>query len=77
MVRNKMHNNIHDNHIIIIQYSLVAALFSSFIAFTPFAIARFVNNACIFSPLNISFITKNIITTEIIAIESIKILNAK
>ena len=77
MVRNKMHNNINDNHIIIIQYSLATASFSSFIVFTPFTMAKFVNNACIFSPLKISFITKNTITTEIIAVESIKISNAK
>ena len=60
MVKNKMHNNISDNHIIIIKYSLVAASFSSFIAFAHFTIARFVNNVYIFSPLNINFITKNI-----------------
>ena len=46
-------------------------------AFAPLIIARFVNNICIFSPLNISFITINITITEIIAITNIKILNAK
>ena len=72
MVRNKTHNNISDSHIIIIQYSLLVASFSSLNAYTPFIIAKFVNNACIFSPLNISFITINITTTEIIAITNIK-----
>ena len=46
-------------------------------AFTPLIVAKFVTNTCIFSPLNISFITINIIITEIIAITNIKILNAK
>ena len=72
-----MHNNISDSHIIIIQYSFLMASFSLFIAFTPFIITKFANNVCIFSPLNISFITLNIIITEIIAIANIKILNAK
>ena len=68
MVKNKMHNNINDNHIIIIQYSLSLVLSFSFTAFTPLIIAKFATNAHIFSPLNISFITINIIITEIIAI---------
>ena len=72
MVKNKTHNNINDNHIIIIQYSLSIALISSFIAFTPHIIAKFATNACIFSPLNISFITINITITEIIAITHMK-----
>ena len=46
-------------------------------AFTPLMVAKFATNACIFSPLNISFITINITNTEIIAITNIKILNAK
>ena len=77
MVKNKTHNNINDNHIIIIQYSLSTVLISSVIAFAPLIIAKFANNVCIFSPLNISFITINITITEIIAITNIKILNAK
>ena len=72
-----MHNNITDNHIIIIQYSLSLVVVCSFTAFTPLIIAKFVINAHIFSPLNISFITVNIIITEITAIVNIKILNAK
>ena len=52
-------------------------LISSLIAFTPHIIAKFVTNACIFSPLNISFTTINIIITGIMAITNIKILNAK
>ena len=77
MVKNKTHNNINDNHIIIIQYSLSIALISSFIAFTPHIIAKFATNACIFSPLNMSLITVNITITESTAITNIKILNAK
>ena len=77
MVKNKTHNNINDNHIIIIQYSLSLVLNFSFIAFTPLFIAKFATNAHIFSPLNMSFITINIIITEITAITNIKILNAK
>ena len=50
---------------------------SLFKAFTPLIIAKFANNVCIFSPLNISFITVNITITEIIAITNIKTLNAK
>ena len=53
------------------------ALNSSLIAFTPLIIAKFATNAHIFSPLNISFITINIIITKITAITNIKILNAK
>ena len=69
-----MHNKISDNHIIIIQYSLlVSFLISSFIAFTPFIIAKFVTNAHIFSPLNTSLITISTIINEIIAITNIKI----
>ena len=77
MVKNKTHNNIIDSHIIIIQYSLSTVLISSVIAFAPLIIAKFANNICIFSPLNISFITINITITEIIAITNTKILNAK
>ena len=77
IVKNKMHNNINDNHIIIIQYSLSMVSISLLIAFTPLIIAKFATNAHIFSPLNISFITINIIITEITAITNIKILNAK
>ena len=77
IVRNKTHNNINDNHIIIIQYSLSLVLISSLTAFTPLIIAKFATNAHIFSPLNMSFITINITITEIIAIINIKILNAK
>ena len=66
-----------DSHIIITQYSLSIVLISSVIAFAPLIIAKFANNVCIFSPLNISFITTNITITEIIAITNIKILNAK
>ena len=72
-----MHNNINDNHIIIIQYSLSMVSISLLKAFTPLMVAKFATNACIFSPLNISFITINIINTEIMAITNIKILNAK
>ena len=44
----------------------------------PFIIAKFVTNAHIFSPLNMSLFTINtIIINEIIAITNIKILNAK
>ena len=50
---------------------------SSLMAFTPFIIAKFATNACISSPLNMSFITINITITEITAITNIKILNAK
>ena len=50
---------------------------SSLIAFTPRIIVKFATNVHIFSPLNISFITINIIITEITAITNIKILNAK
>ena len=46
-------------------------------AFTPLMVAKFATNACIFSPLNISFITINITNIEIMAITNIKILNAK
>ena len=77
MVKNKTHNNINDNHIIIIQYSLSMASISLLMAFTPLIIAKFATNVYIFSPLNISFITINIIITEIRAITNIKILNAK
>ena len=77
MVINKTHYNIIDNHIIIIQYSLSMASISSLMAFTPLIIAKFATDACIFSPLNISFITINIIITKITAITNIKILNAK
>ena len=77
MVKNKMHSNINDNHNIIIQYSLSMASISLLMAFTPLIIAKFATNAHIFSPLNIRFITINIIITEIIAITNIKILNAK
>ena len=78
MVKNMTHSKISDNHIIIIQYSLlILFLISSFIAFTPFIIAKFVTNVCIFSPLNMSLITINTINTEITAITNIKILNAK
>ena len=76
MVKNKTHNNISDSHIIIIQYSLSMASISLLMAFTPLIIAKFATNACIFSPLNMSFITINMIITEIIAITNIKILNA-
>ena len=72
-----MHNNIIDSHVIIIQYPLSRVLISSVVAYTPLIIARFANNVCIFSPLNMSFITINITITEIIAITNIKILNAK
>ena len=77
MVKNKMHNNINDNHIIIIQYSLSMVSISLLMAFIPLIIAKFATNARIFSPLNISFITINITITEIIAITNIKMLNAK
>ena len=50
---------------------------SLLMAFTPLIIAKFASNACIFSPLNISFIIINIIIIKIIAITNIKILNAK
>ena len=50
---------------------------SLFKAFTPLMVAKFATNACIFSPLNISFITINITITEIMAIINIKTLNAK
>ena len=43
----------------------------------PFIIAKFVTNAHIFSPLNMSLITINTIINEIIAITNTKILNAK
>ena len=72
MVKNSTHNNINDNHIIIIQYSLSIALISSLIAFTPCIIAKFATNAHIFSPLNMSFITINITITKITAITNIK-----
>ena len=61
----------------IIQYSLSTVLISLVIDFAPLIIARFANNICIFSPLNISFITINFTITEIIAITNIKVLNAK
>ena len=77
MVKNKTHNNIIDNHIIIIQYSLSMASISSLMAFTPLIVAKFATNLHIFSPLNISFSTIDIIITEITAIINIKILNAK
>ena len=77
MVRNRMHNNISYSHIKIIQYSLLVASFSLLNTFTPFIIAEFVNNACILSPLNISFITINITIIETMAIANIKISNAK
>ena len=77
IVKNNTHNNINDNHIIIIQYSLSMVSISSLMAFTPLIIAKFATNAHIFSALNISFITINIIITEITAIMNIKILNAK
>ena len=78
MVKNRTHSKINDNHIMIIQYSLlVSILISSFITFTPFIITKFVTNAHIFSPLNTSLITINPIMTEIIAITNIKILNTK
>ena len=77
MVKNKTHNDINDNHIIIIQYSLSMASISLVMAFTPLIIAKFATNAHIFSPLNIHFITINMMITEIIAIINIKILNAK
>ena len=77
IVKNNTHNNINDSHIIIIQYSLSIALISLFMAFTPHIIAKFATNICIFSPLNISFITINITITEITAITNIKMLNAK
>ena len=77
MVKNKMHININDNHIIIIQYSLSITSISLLIAFTPLIIAKFATNVHIFSPLNISFITMNIIITEITVITNIKILNTK
>ena len=77
MVKNKTHNNINDNHIIIIQYSLSMVAISSLMAFTPLIIAKFATNAHIFSPLNISFITINITITKITAITNIKILNDK
>ena len=78
MVRNITHSKINDNHIIIIQYlQLFSALISSFIAFIPLIIAKFVTNACIFSPLNTSLITMNSIINEMIAITNIKILNTK
>ena len=60
-----MHHNINDNHNIIIQYSLSMASISLLVAFTPIIIAKFATNAHILSPLNISFITINIISTEI------------
>ena len=73
MVKNMMHSKINDNHIIIIQYSLlISFLISSFIAFTPFIIAKIVTNAHIFSPLHTSLITINTIITEITAITNIK-----
>ena len=72
-----MHNNISDNYIIIIQYSLSMASISLLMAFTPLIVAKFATNVCIFSPLNMSFITINITITEIRAITNIKILNAK
>ena len=50
---------------------------SLLMAFTPLIIAKFATNPCIFSSLNITFITINIIITKIIAITNIKILNAK
>ena len=77
MVKNKMHNNINDNHIIIVQYSLSMVSISLLMAFTPLIIAKFATNAHMFSPLNINFITINITITEITAITNIKILNAK
>ena len=77
MVKNKTHNSISDNHIIIIQYSLSMASISSLMAFTPLIIARFATNVYIFSPLNISFITMNMMITEITAITNMKTLNAK
>ena len=77
IVKNKMHNNINDNHIIIIQYSLSMVSISLLMSFTPLIIAKFATNAHIFSPLNISFITINIIITKITAITNIKILYAK
>ena len=72
-----MHNNISDNHIIIIQYSLSLILSLSSTGFTPLIIAKFATNAHIFSPLNMSLITINITITKITAITNIKILNAK
>ena len=78
MVRNITHSKINDNHIIIIQYlQLFSALISSFIALIPLILAKFVTNACIFSPLNTSLITMNSIINEIIAITNINILNTK
>ena len=74
MVKNKTHNNISDNHIIIIQYSLLMTSISLLIAFTPLIMAKFATNAHILSPLNISFITINITITEIKAITNIKML---
>ena len=71
-----MHNNINDSHIIIIQYSLSMVSISSLMAFAPLIIAKFATNAHIFSPLNMSFITINIMITKITAITNIKILNA-
>ena len=77
IVKNKTHNNINNNHAIIIGYSLYMVLISSSTAFTPHIIAKFVTNAHIFSPVNISFTSINITITEITAITNIKILNAK
>ena len=53
------------------------ASISLLMAFTPLIVAKFATNVHIFSPLNISFITINMIITEITAITNIKILNAK
>ena len=53
------------------------ASISLLMAFTPLIVAKFATNVCIFSLLNISFITINIIITEIIAITNVKILNSK
>ena len=77
MVRNKTNNNLNDNHIIIIPYSLSMASSSLFMAFTPLIIPKFATNVHIFSPLKMSCITTNIIITEITAITNINILNAK
>ena len=49
-------------------------LISSLIAFTPHIIAKFITNAHIFSPLNISFTTINIIITEIMVFSLSKVL---
>ena len=52
-------------------------LFSSVSAFTPFNIAKFVINACIFAPLNNSIITIEATINEINAITKINISDAK